>query len=292
MKTIPLLTTCSILLLSPQVLSQETLQGGSGGGGDMGNIEVDVPCEGEEDSPRPNETNDDHNPNGSADEASGGSDETVSPNHFDGSMTLDVGAFLRGWTLPTVAFKDSSESTSLIIIIDEPDKDNNGPDWSVPAREWRVPSSEKISYRPVDPVEKFRNRINSQDKVNSGTRPRIVMRGKDYPSCPNSGGNDEPRETVIQYSTCDCCCHESSSNGPRITTSSESWDDDYEGNAYSQSEDDKEEVDRYGGKRCESSDDENYEDNNSLGQTFTYSDYDECECRCTCQKPFDIVMYD
>jgi hypothetical protein len=284
MKTIPLLTTCSILLLSPQVLSQETLLGGGGG---MGNIEVDVPCEGEEDSPGPDETNDDPNPNGSADEPSGGSDETVTPNHFQGSMTLDIGAFLRGWTLPTVAFKDSSESTSLIIIVDEPEKDDNGPDWSVPVREWRVPSSGNISYRPVDPVEKFRNRVNSQFKVNSGTRPRIVMLGKDYPKYPNRDNNDEPRDTVIQYPTCDCCCHQSSSNGPRFTTSSESWDDYDGGNAYGQSEYNKEEVDRYGGNRCESNDNDN-----SQGQSFTFSDDDECECRCTCRKPFGIALYD
>jgi hypothetical protein len=275
----------------------------------MGSIILNVPAEGEDDNPHSDGNNDNNdsnpNPNGAAEEPIGGSDETVTPpsesvipnsipNQFKGSMKLDLGAFFKGWALPSVGFKDSSESTSLIIIVDEPEKDDNDTSWSVPVREWRVPSSGKNSIRPVDPVEKFRNRINTQDKVNSGTRPRIVLRGDDGTSCLNGGGskygNDIPRDTTPQSPTCDCCCHDSSSRLRNLFESSNSWDE-YQGNAYSQYDNGKDDVNRYGDGGHKEDDSQGHSDDNSPGQSYTYND-DDCDCRCDCRKPFGIAMYD
>ncbi len=281
MKTIPLLTACSTLLLSSQSFSQDSVATGGGGNSDggMGTINMDVPAEGEDDNPSPGHENETTN--------------DTTPSQFQGSIQLDLGAFYKGWTVPSVA-SSGSESTSLIIIVDEPGKDDNGTDWSVPVREWRVPSSGKIANRPVDPDVKFRNRINTQDKVNSGTRPRIVLRGDEKTSCPNGGGSkyddNTPRDKTPQYPSCDCCCHESSSRLRKLFESSNNWDD-YQGNAYTQYDNGKDDVNRYGDDGHKDDDSQCHSDDNSPGQSYTY-DNDDCDCSCDCHKPFGIAMYD
>ena len=51
MKTTHLITICSILLLSSQTYSQESVAGGGMGGSDFGNVNLDVPEEGQQDEP-------------------------------------------------------------------------------------------------------------------------------------------------------------------------------------------------------------------------------------------------
>jgi hypothetical protein len=162
---------------------------------------------------------------------------------------------------------------------------------------WNTPIISKV--RPVDPVEKFRNRINSQDKVNSGTRPRIANKDWDIPTCPNNGNGtkkdsdqtiDPPFLMPPPY-LCDCCCHSKSARDIPLTSSSNGWDQ-YQDSSNSYTHDERYNDDRRsenGG--CKSTSKDNQSEPKGTDDSHAYSD-DDCDCNCRCRKPKGFVMFD
>lgn len=300
MKYYSLLTFCSILLLSSQSYSQASLHSGGGDSGesDFGNLNINVPDDDQQDDAEPS------NSDGSNCEDS---NDSPSPN-----MPPSEGVMPLNNTNGNVSYEPNSYSMYVPIFdILEYINRQNSP--SLEVTEWRIPKNDKRGQRPVDPAEKFRNRINTQDKVNSGTRPRITMRGKECPSdltgnpddCPGQREGDYPRDR----DECDCCCHSSSSNNNGwLTEDSDSWGqaDSYE---RSNRNSDRDDCDKKNDKSdCDSDDnrescDENRtrddddcdsdENRESCDENRSWDgDDDECDCNCDCKYPYGIVLYD
>lgn len=162
---------------------------------------------------------------------------------------------------------------------------------------WNTPFISKV--RPVDPVEKFRNRINTQDKVNSGTRPRISNKDWDIPSCPNNGNGtkkdgeqtvDPPFQMPPPY-LCDCCCHYKSSRNVPLTTTSDDWDKD-QTTSTTYTHDERYNDDRRndnGG--CKKTDIGIPPESEVTNDEQTHS-VDDCDCNCVCRQPKGFAVFD
>jgi len=285
MKTLSLMTFCSILLLSSQSYSQDSLHSGGGDSGesDFGNLNIDVPDEDQQDDAEPS------NSDGSnCDE----SNETPKPN-----MPPSEGVMPPSSTTNDVSYEPSSYSVyvpifDILAYIDQ----QSSP--SLEVTEWRIPKFERKGRPSATP----RNRIIPSDGVKPDSRPRIVMRGKECPSDVTGNPDDCPGQRDGSYprnrDECDCCCHSSSSDDDGwLTKDSNSWGQ-ADSHERSNRDSDSDDCDKKDDKSdCDSDDDrescdENRTWDNDDNDDDDDDDDDDCRCTCDCKYPYGIVLYD
>ena len=265
MKTTHLITICSILLLSSQTYSQESVAGGGMGGSDFGNVNLDVPEEGQQDEAQPK--NSDQTQDASSDTTN---DSVEAPS---GTPTADGGG---GGYISTenVTWQVSTPVLSILQFIDIISYTGDDSNSGLQVTEWKIRGEQRPK---VDPVEKFRNRINKQGKVNSGTRVLLTNKGRDGSSCNSRPRQDTVDNTARIPKQCSCCCHEKPSGGPYLTETAAIWDDGQSSSAYGQHDVGKD------GNPAESHDDQG-------GSSL--KDDDDCDCNCKCGYPIGIAFYD
>ena len=279
-----------------------TVMGGNSSG--FGGVEVDVPEE-EQQNDCPDDSNDEVNPNDG--------------HHDEGNEEIPFGS------------SDDKEESTLA--------DNN--EQVVPGQNISVFDINKSWLSLSNPVKSWIYTARTNEKFDctprtklvnpKPQRKRFVLRG----NCPNGTSTSQRLDqspsfddqvTFPRSYACDCCCHLSKGNSIDLTTSSDDWDDIYDGS--SSNGDCNGSSGKYGNQskdRYDSTgkDDQNgYEDvpcgrgnddrqstrrgkkndrnkrggscDNKDGQDKSYDEWsdDDCECTCNCKRFSEVVIYD